>query len=59
MIGPGASQWLKQMLPSLTSHHLKSRQQEFEKIWEPFIDFIQDFAVSDEQCLSACTAAVN
>ncbi len=52
MNGPCVSQWLKQMLSSLPLERItyihKSRQQEFEQIWGPFIDFIKDFDVSDD-----------
>lgn len=49
---PSTTQWIRRMLSNLSLERitciLKDKQQVFENIWSPFIDYIKDLDLTDE-----------
>ncbi len=50
---PSTTQWIRQMLSSLPlekiTYILKAKQYVFENIWSPFINYIKDLDLTDEE----------
>ena len=50
---PSTAQWMRQMLTSLPleriTYILKGKQQIFENIWKPFINYVKDLDLTDDQ----------